>query len=164
MKSFISTVINAADIAGRFPNNSDLESIQGNLQRTLPRMEAAEKLAERLDAVAKEAGDWVFKKYPELTKPDGICDSQVKIEKCYRDLNHYLRLINYCLVVGDTAPLDDWAITGQREVYRVLNLPTAPFVSALQYTRDRACSPRDMSPQALVEFWAYLDYLINSFS
>ncbi|NEQ75245.1 MAG: bleomycin hydrolase [Okeania sp. SIO2C9] len=164
MKSFISTVITAADIAERFPNYSDLECIRGGLQRTYARMEAAEKLATRIDAVTKEASEWVFRKYPDLTKPGGHCDSQVKIEKCYRDLSHYLRLINYCLVVGSTAPLDDWGITGQREVYRALNLPTAPFVSALKYTRGRACSPRDMSPQALAEFWVYLDYLIDSFS
>ncbi len=44
------------------------------------------------------------------------------------------------------------------------NLPTAPYVAALVYTRDRACAPRDMSPQALVEFRALLDYTINSLS
>ncbi len=57
-----------------------------------------------------------------------------------------------------------WGIAGQREVYRALNLPTAPYVAALVYTRDRACAPRDMSPQALVEFRALLDYTINSLS
>lgn len=164
MKSVISTVITAADTAGRFPNNSDLESIRGSLQRATPRMEAAEKLADGIDAVVKEAGDWVFKKYPHLKESGEASDSQVKVEKCYRDLSHYLRLINYCLIVGSTAPLDEWGIAGQREVYRALRLPTAPYVSALQYTRERACSPRDMSPQALAEFRVYLDYLLNSFS
>jgi phycoerythrin alpha chain len=37
-------------------------------------------------------------------------------------------------------------------------------VEALTYTRDRACSPRDMSPQALNELKSYLDYAINSLS
>ncbi|MDJ0556346.1 MAG: bleomycin hydrolase [Microcoleaceae cyanobacterium MO_207.B10] len=164
MKSVISTVITIADTAERFPSNSDLESIRGSFQRVNARMEAAEKLAEGIDAVVEEAGNWVFKKYPHLKESGGVCDSPVKIEKCYRDLHHYLRLISYCLVVGSTAPLDDWGIAGQREVYRALNLPTTPFASALQYTRERACSPRDMSPQALVEFRGYLDYLINSLS
>ena len=68
-------------------------------------------------------------------------------DRCYRDLGHYLRLINYCLVVGGTGPLDEWGIAGAREVYRTLGLPTGPYVEALTYTRDRACAPRDMSPQ-----------------
>ena len=37
-------------------------------------------------------------------------------------------------------------------MYRTLGLPTGPYVEALTYTRDRACAPRDMSPQALNEF------------
>ena len=43
-------------------------------------------------------------------------------------------------------------------------LPTGPYVEALTYTRDRACAPRDMSPQALNEFKSYLDYVINALS
>lgn len=164
MKSVISTVVTAADAAGRFPSSSDLESVQGSLQRAAARMEAAEKLAAGIDAVTKEAGDACFKKYPYLKSAGEAGDSQVKIDKCYRDLGHYLRLINYCLVVGGTGPLDEWGIAGQREVYRALNLPTAPYVAALEYTRDRACAPRDMSAQALVEFKGYLDYVINSLS
>ena len=86
------------------------------------------------------------------------------MDKCYRDLGHYLRLINYCLVVGGTGPLDEWGIAGAREVYRSLGLPTGPYVEALIYTRDRACAPRDMSPQALNEYKSYIDYLINALS
>ncbi len=164
MKSVISTVVTAADAAGRFPSSSDLESVQGSLQRAAARMEAAEKLAAGIDKVTKEAGDACFKKYPYLKEAGEAGDSQVKIDKCYRDLGHYLRLINYCLVVGGTGPLDEWGIAGQREVYRSLNLPTAPYVAALEFTRDRGCAPRDMSAQALVEYKAYLDYVINSLS
>lgn len=164
MKSVVTTGISAADAAGRFPSNSDLESVQGSIQRAAARLEAAEKLSNSIDAVTKEAGDLVFKKFPYLKEAGQAGDSQTKVEKCYRDIKHYLRLINYCLVVGGTGPLDEWGIAGQREVYGALNLPTAPYVAAFEYTRDRACALRDMSPQALVEFRAYLDYLINSLS
>jgi phycoerythrin alpha chain len=164
MKSVITTVVSAADAAGRFPTSSDLESVQGSIQRAAARLEAAEKLAAGLDAVAKEGYDACIKKYPYLNNAGEANETQVKKDKCLRDIKHYLRLINYCLVVGGTGPLDEWGIAGQREVYRALNLPTAPYVAALTYTRDRACAPRDMSPQALVEFRALLDYTINSLS
>jgi phycoerythrin alpha chain len=164
MKSVVTTVVTAADAAGRFPSQNDLEAVQGNIQRAAARLEAAEKLATGLDAVTKEAGDACFNKYPYLKQPGEAGENQTKVDKCYRDLAHYLRLINYCLVVGGTGPLDEWGIAGAREVYRTLRLPTAPYVEALTYTRDRACSPRDMSPQALNEFKAYLDYAINALS
>ncbi|MYJ59662.1 MAG: bleomycin hydrolase, partial [Synechococcus sp. SB0672_bin_6] len=91
-------------------------------------------------------------------------DNQGKVDKCYRDIGHYMRLINYCLVVGGTGPLDEWGIAGAREVYRTLNIPTAPYVAAFAQARDRGCSPRDMSPQALAEYNSLLSYVIESLS
>lgn len=164
MKSVITTVISAADAAGRFPTASDLESVQGNIQRASARLEAAEKLASNYEAVVKEAGDTCFSKYSYLKNAGEAGDSQEKINKCYRDIDHYMRLINYCLVVGGTGPVDEWGIAGAREVYRTLNLPTASYVAAFTFTRDRLCVPRDMSAQAGVEYVTYLDYVINALS
>jgi len=164
MKSVITTVVTAADAAGRFPSSSDLESVQGSIQRAEARLEAAEKLAANLDAVAKEGYDACIKKYSYLNEAGNANSTPVFKEKCQRDIKHYLRLINYCLVVGGTGPLDEWGIAGQREVYRALNLPTAPYVAALKFMRDRGCAERDMSAQALLEYNALLDYVINSLS
>ena len=164
MKSVVSTVITAADAAGRFPSTSDLESVQGSLQRAAARLEAAEKLASNLDEVAKEAYDAAIKKYSYLNNEGEANSTDTYKSKCLRDIKHYMRLINYCLVVGGTGPLDEWGIAGQREVYRSLNLPTAPYVEALTFARNRGCAPRDMSSQALVEYNNLLDYVINSFS
>ena len=69
MKSVVTTVVTAADAAGRFPSQNDLEAVQGNIQRATARLEAAEKLAAGLDKVTKEAGDACFSKYPYLSKP-----------------------------------------------------------------------------------------------
>ncbi|MGD1850634.1 MAG: bleomycin hydrolase [Cyanophyceae cyanobacterium] len=164
MKSVITTVVTSADAAGRLPSSSDLESVQGSLQRAAARLEAAEKLAGNIDAVAKEGYDACIKKYSYLNNAGEANSTEVFKEKCLRDIKHYLRLINYCLVVGGTGPLDEWGIAGAREVYRTLSLPTAPYVEALRFTRDRLCSPRDMSAQAGTEFRALLDYTINSLS
>ncbi len=69
------------------------------------------------------------------------------------------------MLVGHLGPFGtSGGIAGAREVYRSLSLPTGPYVEALTYTRDRACAPRDMSPQALNEFKSYLDYVINALS
>ncbi|MEM6448392.1 MAG: bleomycin hydrolase [Cyanobacteria bacterium P01_D01_bin.123] len=162
MKSVLTTVVASADLGGRFPSGSDLESVQGNVQRAAARLEAAEKLAGNYDAVAQEGVDAVYAKFPNGSGRD--LDSNEQKAKCKRDIVHYLRLINYCLVVGGTGPLDEWGIAGAREVYRALGIDTSTYVSALSFLRDRGCAPRDMSAQALVEYRSYLDYLINSMS
>jgi phycoerythrin alpha chain len=164
MKSVVTTVISSADAAGRFPSTSDLESVQGSIQRAAARLEAAEKLGGNLDKVAQEAYDACIKKYPYLNNAGEANSEQYKKEKCLRDVKHYMRLIQYCLVVGGTGPLDEWGIAGGREVYRALDLPTAPYVEALRFARSRGCAPRDMSAQALSEYNSLLDYVINSLS
>jgi phycoerythrin alpha chain len=164
MKSVVTTVIAAADAAGRFPSTSDLESVQGSIQRAAARLEAAEKLAGNLDNVAREAYDACIRKYPYLNNAGEANSTDTFKAKCARDIKHYLRLVQYCLVVGGTGPLDEWGIAGQREVYRALGLPTAPYVEALSFARNRGCAPRDMSPQALSEYNSLLDYAINSLS
>lgn len=162
MKSVLTTVVAVADQSARFPSSSDLESVQGSLQRANARMEAAEKLAANFDAVAQEAVNAIYTKYPNGQGRD--MDAGTQKEKCKRDIVHYLRLINYCLVVGGTGPLDEWGINGAREVYKALGIGTDTYVTGLSYLRSRGCAPRDMSPQALVEYNTYLDYLINSMS
>jgi len=128
MKSVVTTVVTAADAAGRFPTQSDLESVQGSIQRSAARLEAAEKLAAGFDKVVQEAGDACFKKYPYLKQAGEAGENQVKTDKCYRDIAHYLRLINYSLVVGGTGPIDDGALP-------VLVRSTVPSI----------CPPRPMS-------------------
>ena len=160
MKSVLTTTVASADLAGRFPSASDLESVQGSLQRAAARMEAAEKLAGNYDAIAQEAVDAIYKKYPSGQGRD--IDSGEQKSKCKRDIVHYLRLINYCLVVGGTGPLDEWGIAGAREVYKALGIGSDTYVTGLTFLRDRGCAPRDLSSQALVEYNGYIDYLINS--
>ncbi len=153
MKSAVTTVLTVADAASRFPSISDIEAVKGSLDRASARMEAAEKLAAGIDKVTTDAVDAVYGKgsYEQTNK-----------DKCARDIHHYLRLINYCLVTGGTGPLDEWGIAGMREVIRVQLLPTAAYVEAFTHIRDRVCVPRDMSPQAAAEFKSLLDYLINA--
>ena len=162
MKSVLTTAVASADSAARFPSSSDLESVQGSLQRAGARMEAAEKLAGNYDAVAQEAVDAIYAKFPSGSGRE--IDGNTQKEKCKRDIVHYLRLINYCLVVGGTGPLDEWGIVGAREVYRALGIDTATYVTGLTALRDRGCAPRDMSAQALVEYRTYIGYVINAMS
>lgn len=162
MKSVLTSVVASADLAGRFPSSSDLESVQGNIQRAGARLEAAKKLASNYDAVAQEGVNAVYQKFPQGS--GRAIDAGVQKDKCKRDIVHYLRLINYCLVVGGTGPLDEWGIAGAREVYKALGIDASTYITALTFLRDRGCAPRDLSPQALTEYRNYLDYVINSMS
>ena len=153
MKSAVTTVLLAADAAGRFPSISDIESVKGSLDRASARMEAAEKLAASIDRFANDAVNEVY----------GMGSyEQEKKDKCTRDIHHYLRLINYCLVTGGTGPLDEWGIAGMREVIRIQLLPTTAYIEAFTYIRDKSDLSTYMGQQAVTEFKSLIDYLINA--
>ena len=156
MKSAVTTVITSADASGRFPSISDIEAVKGSFDRAPARMHAAEKLAPKINSLAIEAVDFVYNRNGSY--------EQEKKDKCVRDINHYLRLINYCLVTGGTGPLDDWGISGMREIIRAHRLPTAAYIEAFVYLRDKISIPEDMNQQAAAEFKGLLDYLINALS
>ena len=153
MKSAITTVIASADAASRFPSISDFESVKGSFDRATDRMEAAEKLASSIDRLTSEAVDSVYKQgtYQQVNK-----------DKCARDIHHYLRLINYCLVTGGTGPLDEWGISGMREIIRIQMLPTAAYIEAFVYLRDETNVSELKGQQAVTEYKGLLDYLINA--
>ena len=153
MKSAVTTVLSAADAAGRFPTMSDLESVKGSFDRASSRMEAAEKLAASIDRLVKDSVEAIYE--------SGSYD-QTNKDKCFRDIHHYLRLINYCLVTGGTGPLDEWGIAGMREVIRIQLLPTAAYIEAFTFIRDKSNLSDLMEQQAVAEFKSLLDYLINS--
>ncbi len=153
MKSAVTTVVTAADAASRFPSASDLEAVKGSFDRAAARMEAAEKLAAGIDKVTSDAIDAIYQKGPY---------EQANKDKCARDIHHYLRLINYCLVTGGTGPLDEWGIAGMREIIRVQLLPTTAYIEAFIFIRDHAQINELMEQQASTEFKALLDYLINA--
>tara|TARA_Y100001968_G_C19306120_1_gene691709 strand:- start:77 stop:544 length:468 start_codon:yes stop_codon:yes gene_type:complete len=155
MKSVVTTAITTADLAGRFPSISDFEAVKGSFDRASYRMKAAEKLASSIERLTSNAVNEVYKV--------GTYDQSNK-DKCARDINHYLRLINYCLVTGGTGPLDEWGISGMREVIRIQRLPTVAYIEAFTYIRDSVVIPDDMDQQAATEFKGLLDYLINALS
>ena len=153
MKSAVTTVVSAADAAGRFPSMSDFESVKGSFDRAESRLVAAEKLASCIDNFTNLAVDAVYQNtsYEQSNK-----------DKCIRDIHHYLRLINYCLVTGGTGPLDEWGIAGMREIIRVQLLPTAAYIEAFIFIRDELKINDLMGQQAAAEFKSLLDYLINA--
>ncbi len=63
---------------------------------------------------------------------------------------------------GGTGPLDEWGISGMREIIRIQLLPTAAYIEAFIFIRDEIKINDVMSQQAETEFKGLLDYLINA--
>jgi phycoerythrin beta chain len=133
MKSVITTVVGAADSASRFPTASDMESVQGSIQRASARLEAAEKLASNYDQVAQEAVDAVYAQYP-----NGGVYTNRKMAACLRDGEIVLRYVSYALLAGDASVLQDRCLNGLRETYAALGVPTGSASRAVAIMKAAA--------------------------
>merc|ERR1711966_650507 len=142
LRSFISEGNKRLDAVNAITSNASCV-----VSDSAARLEAAEKIAQNYDAIAQRAVDAVYTQFPNgaTGRQPRQCATEGK-EKCKRDFVHYLRLINYSLVVGGTGPLDELAINGQREVYKALSIDPGTYVAGFTHMRNDGCAPRDLSP------------------
>ncbi|WP_287128025.1 phycocyanin subunit alpha [Candidatus Cyanaurora vandensis] len=163
MKTVITGVIAGADSQARFLSGGDLQAVQGRLQRASAGLEAASFITSNHESLTKEAVTGMASKMPYLTQPGGLFNGATNQAKCARDVDYYLRFVSYCLVCGDTGPLDDYAISGLREINRAFSLPASAYIDCLSSIKEKVKSS-SLSPQAKTEAALYMDYLVNAMS
>jgi phycoerythrocyanin alpha chain len=162
MKTPITEAIAAADTRGSYLSNTEMQAIFGRFNRAKAGLEAAKAFTENGQKWAEAAAEHVYKKFPYTTQMEGpqYASTPEGKSKCVRDINNYLRVISYCCVVGGTGPLDEYVISGVKEVNAALGLSPSWYVAALEFVRDNHGLQGDVAGEANI----YLDYTINALS
>jgi hypothetical protein len=117
-------------------------------------LDAAEVIAECYTSLVSEAIIRVSNDYPDFKDPRGF----------ENELTNYLRVIQYCFVIGGTGPLDELVIAGQREVFVAFGISRSPYIAALTYMKNSSLITQTMSPRAQSTFALYVNYLISALS
>jgi len=124
MKTPITEAISAADSRGAYVSNTEVQALFGRFNRAKAGLEAAKAFSSNGKKWAEAAANHVYKKFPYTTQMEGpqYASTQEGKNKCVRDIDHYLRTISYCCVVGGTGPLDEYVVAGLNEFNAALGL------------------------------------------
>lgn len=104
MKTPLTDAIASADVRGSYLSNTELQGVFGRFNRARAGLEAAQAFSNNGKAWAQAAANYVYQKFPYTTEMSGpqYASTPEGQSKCVRDIDHYLRTISYCCVVGGT--------------------------------------------------------------
>jgi allophycocyanin beta subunit len=161
MQDAITSVINSADVQGKYLDSSAIDKLKNYFASGELRVRAASVISANAATIVKEA---VAKSllYTDVTRPGGNMYTTRRYAACIRDLDYYLRYATYAMLAGDPSILDERVLNGLKETYNSLGVPVATTVQAIQAIKEVTASL--VGTDAGKEMGVYLDYICSGLS
>jgi allophycocyanin-B len=156
--SIVAKVIAQSDEANRFLSTAELTKLQDFFNNGMLRISAAQKLAASQQKIVDEASRRFWSRCPNTPSNSG---NPQKTALCQRDQGWYIRLVSYCMLAGNSKPLEDIGLDGMRDMYVSLGVPLANLKLAMRCVKDVAMAELTSEEGALAA--PYFDQLIRAF-
>jgi allophycocyanin-B len=156
--SIVAKAIAQSDRAERFLSSAELTQLQDFFSQGNVRISAAQKLAANQQKIVDEASQRFWASCPNTPSNKG---NPQKTALCQRDQGWYIRLVSYCVLAGNSKPLEDIGLDGMRDMYVSLGVPLANLKVAMRSVKDVAMGILNSEEGALAA--PYFDQLIRAF-
>jgi allophycocyanin-B len=156
--SIVAKVIAQSDSAERFLSGAELTQLQDFFSNGSTRISAAQKLAANQQKIVQEASQRFWSRCPNTPSNRG---DEKKTALCQRDQGWYVRLVSYCILAGNSKPLEDIGLDGMRDMYVSLNVPLTNLKLAMRCVREVSLGLLNSEEAALAG--PYFDQLVRAF-
>lgn len=156
--SIVAKVIAQSDRADRFPGSRELTQLQDYFNKGNLRLSAAQKLAANQQEIVDQGSKRFWEQCPNTPSNRGNAQ---KTSLCQRDQGWYIRLVSYCVLAGNSKPLEDIGLDGMRDMYVSLNVPLPNLKIAMRCLKDVAMGFLSSEEAGLAG--PYFDQLIRAF-
>lgn len=156
--SIVAKVIAQSDQSDRFLSSAELTQLQDFFNQGSVRISAAQKLAANEQKIVDQGSKQFWSQCPNTPSNSG--NSQ-KTALCQRDQGWYVRLVSYCVLAGNSKPLEDIGIDGMREMYTSLGIPIPNLRMAMGCLKSVGMGLLTSEEAALAG--PYFDQLIRAF-
>ncbi|MEM8505038.1 MAG: allophycocyanin subunit alpha-B [Cyanobacteria bacterium P01_D01_bin.1] len=156
--SIVAKVIAQSDRADRFLESTELTQLQDFFNNSSARISAVQNLAANQQKIVESGSQQFWSQCPNTPSNSG--DKQ-KTALCQRDQGWYVRLVSYCILAGNSKPLEDIGLDGMRDMYVSLQVPLTNLRQAMRCLKQSALSVLSSEEAALAS--PYFDQLIRAF-
>ncbi|MEB3212311.1 MAG: allophycocyanin subunit alpha-B [Leptolyngbyaceae bacterium] len=151
-------MIAQSDRSDRFLSSAELTELQDFFTNSSARISAAQKLAANQQKIVDEGSQKFWAQCPNTPSNSG---SAKKTALCQRDQGWYIRLVSYCILAGNSKPLEDIGLDGMRAMYVSLGIPLQNLKLAMTCIKSVALGLLSSEEAALAG--PYFDKLIRAF-
>nr|YP_010337617.1 R-phycoerythrin class I beta subunit [Dixoniella grisea]UNJ17202.1 R-phycoerythrin class I beta subunit [Dixoniella grisea] len=131
MLDAFSKVIVNSDTKTTYVSGTDLDSLRNFIKDGNKRLDAVNSIVSHASCLVSDAVSGMICENPSLIASGGNCYTNRRMAACLRDGEIILRYISYALLAGDASVLDERCISGLKETYAALGVPTDSTVRAL---------------------------------
>lgn len=156
--SIVAKAIAQSDEANRFLSSAELSKVEEFFRTSTARLSAAQKLDAKQQEIVDEGSKRFWSQCPDTPSNKG---NPQKTALCQRDQGWYIRLVSYCMLAGNSKPLEDIGLDGMRDMYISLGVPLANLKGAMRCIKDVSLSKLTTEEGALAA--PYFDQLIRPF-
>ncbi|MFM7449612.1 MAG: phycobilisome protein [Leptolyngbyaceae cyanobacterium] len=149
----------AADDAGRYLTNEDLQQIQQLVPATTALIPVVQQLRDRVNEIVNEARSQVLETFPTITQPGGGLYPSERANACWRDFWHFLRCITYGVAGQRIDYTSTEGLHYMQLLYQELRVPLDAMVVGLEGIKAASLKRVELAKQAIIA--PYFDHLIE---